>query len=104
MKSLEPVKRGDTFTFIAIINDRVTQEPLTGITDKLKAEIRTSVGSKISDLIITETETPGTYVFKCADTKTWPITTIYTDIQFTDEGIVTSSETIEIPVEKDVTQ
>ena len=104
MKTLSTIKQGDTFAFIAAITDNVTGDPLTGVADKLKAEVRTSAGVLMATLAVSETETPGNYLFKTNETGAWPAPNVLTDIQYKDGDSVISSETITIPVEKDVTK
>ena len=102
MITLDTFKRGDTFAFISKMTD-LAGLPVTGVAANLKAEVRTNAGVKLSDCVITETDTLGSYLFKVSDTTKWPVTTIFTDIQYTGNGVVTSSNTIAIPVEKDIT-
>lgn len=103
MQTLSPFKRGDTFSFIAAIAS-TSGTPLTGAASNLLCQIRNKVDKLYSDLTITETSTPGSYLFITNDTLDWTCgTDLYLDIQYTVGGIVTSSETIIIPVEKDVT-
>ena len=104
MKTLPNFKRGDTFAFIATIRDQIG-DPITGVSANLRSQVRDKMGFKYADLSVSETETPGSYLFQVQDTTSWPAdTSIYTDIEYTDgQGTITSSETIEIPVVKDVT-
>ena len=95
-------KRGDTFSFSAAF--AVDGVPVEGLANKLKCQVRTRKDVLISEMTITESATPGTYIFTVADTADWPIGELYYDIQMTDDaGIITSSETVTINVIKDVT-
>jgi hypothetical protein len=104
MKQLGEFKRGDTFAFFANIKDG-EENPITGAASKLRCQVRDSLDNLKAELTITEEiGTPGKYLFMALDTSNWPITTITMDIQFNDEGIITSSETISAVILKDVTR
>lgn len=96
METLNKIKRGDTFEYLAEWDGAQLSE--------LKSQVRSATGSLISDVLIEETGTTGTFRFSVADTSKWPISTLQTDIQRTVNGNVQSSETMLIPVERDVTQ
>jgi hypothetical protein len=103
MQTLSSFKRGDTFSFIAAIAS-TSGTPLTGAANNLLCQVRNKGDKLYSTLTITEITPPGSYLFLTNDTLDWPCgTDLYLDIQYTANGIVTSSETIIIPVEKDVT-
>ncbi len=103
MQTLSSFKRGDTFSFIAAIAS-TSGTPLTGAASDLLCQIRNKADKLYCDLTITETQTPGSYLFITSDTLDWPCgVDLYLDIQYTTGGTVSSSETIIIPVEKDVT-
>jgi len=104
MQTLATHKRGDTFAYYAAITS-AEGNPLTGIAANLKCQIRNSLDKLISDVKIEETVTPGEYKFSVASTADWSVANKYMDIQYTDaEGSIVSSETLVIPVEKDVTE
>lgn len=104
MAILPTTKTGDTFAFIATIKDEAGV-PIVGKAHLLKSQVRNYKDELIAELIISETETPGNYLFKALDTADWPLNEeLRTDIQYTDNEIVTSSETIMIPMAKDVTR
>jgi hypothetical protein len=104
MQTLPSIKRGDTFSFIASLKDSAG-EPLTGVASKLKSQVRNKADVLYSELIITETEILGNYLFKAPDTSAYPTgTELYLDIEYTNDGTITSSETIAVPVVKDVTR
>jgi len=98
------VKRGDTFNFTIIAKD-ANEEAISGAAARFKTQIRSGGGVLYSDLIITETDTPGQYIFRALSTESWPGgSVLYTDIQYTDiNGDILSSDTIAIDVRKDVT-
>ncbi len=104
MQTLDPHKRGDTWQYFAVITDS-EGNPMSGITDKLKCQIRSSIDDLIAEVEIEETDTPGEYKLSVESTDEWAVANKYMDIQYTDDnGEVVSSETILIPVEKDVTR
>ena len=99
------IKRGDTLAFI-VRRKNEDNTPRVGEASKLKSQIRTSKDVLLAELIITETETPGDYLFKvnAIETSLWLPGTYNCDIQFTDNEIVQSSDTFNIVVSKDVTR
>ena len=104
MQRIENFKRGDTFALTAALKDEA-QQPLTIDVANLKSQVRDGSGVMVAELIITTTETVGTYLLVAESTTAWPAnTTIYMDIQLNIDGQIRSSETIEISVIKDVTQ
>ena len=96
------VKRGDSFGFSNTVSD--TNGPITGIANRLKCQLRDSPrGKLIEEMAITESGTPGTYIFRAGDTTTWP-TIVYFDIQYTNaDGIIKSTETYCLSIGEDVT-
>lgn len=97
-------KRGDTFALTAAIKDE-SGNPLTIEPANLKSQIRDSYGKLFAELVVTNTETVGSYLLTASSTSNWPTdTTLYMDIQLNTSGQIRSSETIEISVIKDVTQ
>lgn len=104
MQTLRKFKRGDTFSLVAVITDD-TGSPVGGVAAELRAEIRNRQDELQGACVIAETGTTGTYSLTFADTSSWvPDTVLYLDIQRTTGGVVSSTETIAIPVEKDVTR
>jgi hypothetical protein len=98
-------KRGDTFRLTANITGD-SGEPITGMAAKMKSQVRNSFGELRANLVIEESSTtPGTYLFTAdKSTDDWNDPALFVDIQITDDGIVKSSETIQITIEKDVTR
>lgn len=102
MQTLPSFKRGDTFAFTASIKDS-SGTPIIGAISKLKCQIRNNLDVLMGETTITE-PTSGNYMFKIANTEFWPTgITLYLDIQYTDNDVITSSETISVQIEKDVT-
>lgn len=108
IKSLGKFKRGDTFAFYAKLKDKNTGEPVIVSADKIKSQVRNNNGILYANLIVLENEgQPGTYLFRANAeiTKDWPpSSTLYIDIEITNEELVYSSETFSVEVEKDVTR
>jgi hypothetical protein len=114
MQSLGTLKQGDTFTFYANLTNR-NGAPLTGAASKLRSQIRTFDDIKLSELAISEWVDPdagqeghvtitGRYLLRdTVGTQSWPVGTHFIDVQYTDSGTVSSSETFSLNVEGDIT-
>ncbi|MDD3039750.1 hypothetical protein [Bacteroides sp.] len=96
------IKRGDTFDFSCILTDDAGT-PLSGKALNIKCEIRDVEKTLLKSFTITESDTPGTYLFR-SGTADWQKRQAYMDIQYTEDGIIVSSETILIVLREDVTQ
>lgn len=96
MIQLPNVKRGDTFLYKIIWEGALLAE--------LKSQIRDSNDQLIADVVITQGVQVDEFVLSVADTNEWTLDVLYTDIQRTVSGNITSSETMEFRVEKDVTE
>lgn len=96
MIQLPNVKRGDTFLYKIIWEGALLAE--------LKSQIRDSNDQLIADVVITQGVQVDEFVLSVADTNDWTLDVLYTDIQRTVSGNITSSETMEFRVEKDVTE
>lgn len=103
MQTLKSFKRGDTFAFYANLLNSVG-EPYGGDAANLSCQVRDSQDALIATLTITATEVVGKYLFQASSTDLWPLGVLYTDIEINEDGIISSSETIAIPIEKDVTR
>lgn len=105
MQSLGTFKRGDTFAFAAAITDTSLGTPLTGKASGLRCEGRHYINDAlITELTVSESAVPGTYLFTEEDTSLWEDGwRIYFDIEYTGDGIVSSTETFYVDVEADIT-
>lgn len=104
LKSIGTIKLGDTFCFSAEITDKATGDPLTGAASKLRCQGRNYLnGDLIAELTVTETSTPGTYLFSAGTTETWNTVQVLLDIQYTDGDLISSTETFYVAVEGDIT-
>lgn len=99
------VKKGDTLAFIVKRMDK-DGNPLAGDAAKLRSQLRSSKDVLIAEMVITETETPGSYLFQVSATKTatMDVGNYVFDIQYKDGDLVKSSETFQVRIEKDVTR
>jgi hypothetical protein len=103
--TVAPFKVGDTFALYAEIKDEAGA-PSTIAVANLRAQVRNASGKLYAELAITATETVGKYLLRAesAVTALWPVGSLFFDIERTIGGVVTSSETVTIPVIKDVTR
>ena len=105
MISLPPLKRGDTF-YIGCVSKDSTGEPndLTNI--QIRSQVRSAATKKlIADLLIVkldQTEYPGQFSIT-SPTDTWPIGTCLLDFELKRESTVISSDTVELPIIRDIT-
>jgi len=100
------VKRGDTLSVIVARQDE-DGNPLTGDALKLRSQIRNSNDQLLASFTITETSTPGEYLFEVAPsvTLTFPLGRLDWDIEYNSgTGYIKSTETLTIRVDKDVTR
>ena len=105
MISLPPLKRGDTF-YIGCTSKDSTGESndLTNI--QVRSQVRSAATKKlIADLPIVkldQTEYPGQFSIT-SPTDTWPIGTCLLDFELKRESTVISSDTVELPIIRDIT-
>ena len=105
INSIGEIKRGDYFAFTADIADDVTGDPLIGAAELLRCQGRYPSGMLAAEMTISETSTPGTYLFEAPSTDAWiPNTTINFDIEY-DGGIdePSSTDTFSVSVLEDIT-
>jgi len=98
------LKRGDTFFFymdLALANG----DPLIVTIDKLKCQIREINDTLVDTMDVQTTQTSGRYLFTASSEKTlsYPIKDLQLDVKIND-GIVTSTPTVLVEVDKDVTK
>lgn len=96
-------KRGDTFSFYANLTTDGTT-PLVTSVDNIRCEIRTSSGKLIEEMVVATTATQGEYLFTASDTNNWELGKFYMDIEINLNGVISSSDTIIIEVDKDYTR
>jgi hypothetical protein len=105
MISLPPLKRGDTFYIGCVSKDSTSElNDLTNI--QVRSQVRSAATKKlIADLPIVkldQTEYPGQFSIT-SPTDTWPIGTCLLDFELKRESTVISSDTVELPIIKDIT-
>jgi hypothetical protein len=103
MNTLSEFKRGDTFVLVCTYKVDGVPAPISGKT--ILSQIRNSAGNLIANLDFeADEENPARFrLIPDTDTKTWPLDVLLCDIEITDD-IVRSTQTIEIPVVKDITR
>jgi len=95
------IKRGETLSFYIYFKDSLGQ----GVAKtNIFCQLRTKAGKLVDDLTITPTATTGKYLATAGDTSLFPVTTLDSDIQVRDGGIVVSSTTFEITILSEVTR
>lgn len=99
MQVTAPFKRGDSFLITA---DFTGNEGVTVTKDQLRSQVRTRYDKLIAELEIAD-KTTNVFDLTCDDTSKWPIGNLYMDLQYTNDSEIVSTETILIPIEKDVT-
>lgn len=95
------IKRGDTLAFYVNFKD-ASGEPIAY--ENIKCQIRRLDGTLLSELVITETETTGRYLFYAGATDDFGLGSYESDIQVVVDDKVISSETFIIDVDKDITR
>jgi hypothetical protein len=103
--SLPKFKRGDTFALTCIYKQEGIAHDLTNIT--IKCQIREAT-ILVTDLDVTkanQTTNAGVFVLtpSVGDTTTWPSGNLLCDIQFTEGGVVRSTETFFVSLIEQVT-
>jgi hypothetical protein len=97
-------KRGDTFAPSAqYLNADGTPASLVGYA--IKSQLRDSGGNLVQEFAFNITNAAlGEYAFLPVDTSAWPVSTMQMDIQYTQNGMVISTETIELSIVRKVTR
>lgn len=95
------IKRGDTFGFSLTLSSAGVV--LVGKATNFKCQIRDCNKALICDVVISESDTPGTYLFRAENTSNWAKSKFYMDIQYTEDGITVSTETVMITLVNEVT-
>ena len=97
-------KRGDTFSLTCTYKVDGVPTSVSAIT--IKSQIRNQRDQLIQELDVEKLVSTGkfTLIASAEDTAEWPITVLRCDIQFSDGGIVRSTQTFDISVLEDITQ
>lgn len=106
MKTLPPLKRGDTFQLGCLAKDSDGQpEDLSGVT--LRAQARSAMsGQLVAELVIGKADQsthPGEFAISAISTDAWPIGMLLIDIEQRVGQAVASTETLKLTIIEDVT-
>lgn len=108
MKSLPPIKRGDTFG--ATCTYKENKVPTSVAELSISCQLRDPETKElVSSMVITKADQEEFVgVFHLApenpDTSDWPVKTLIADIEISDGGVIRSTQTFRIPIYEDVTQ
>ena len=104
MNTLSEFKRGDTFRLVCTY--KVDGQPAAILGKTIASQIRRSNGTLVANMAVEPDEINPARFFLTPDTDTadWPLDVLQCDIEITEDGFVRSSETIYIPVVKDITR
>ena len=97
-------KRGDTFTLTCTYKVDGIATSVSALT--IESQIRNQRDTLIQDLTVTKLVGTGqfTLVASTADTTEWPVSVLRCDIQFSEGGVVRSTQTFDISVVEEVTK
>lgn len=97
-------KRGDTFSLACTYKVDGTPASVSSLT--IESQIRNSRNLLIQDLNVTKHLDTGKFTLTSPseETSTWPISVLQCDIQFSENGIVRSTQTFDISVVEEVTK
>lgn len=103
--SLPLFKRGDTFNLTCTYKQGGVPHSLNGI--DIKSQIR-EASILVTELTVTkanQTTNPGVFVLTptVTDTATWPLGNLLCDIQFSENGLIRSTETFYVAIIEQVT-
>jgi hypothetical protein len=102
---LPPVKRGDSFELSCVYKEEGVATSVAAMT--IKSQVRDATGSLVADLTATKPDqgvSPGQFTLSVAAPIEWPVGIMSVDIEFSDAGVVRSTQTFKIPVEDDITK
>ncbi len=108
MKTLPPLKRGDTFQLGGIARDSDGEpEDLAAVTLRAQARLA-ATGQLLAELEVSKSDQvthPGEFSISAsaAITETWPVTLLLIDIEQRVGSEVASSETLRLTIIEDVT-
>ena len=103
MLSLGKIKRGDTFSFFANLTD-AENAPLVTAVGNIHCQVRGVDDVKLCDMVVAVTETAGKYLFRVDDTRKFPAGSVQLDIRIVLGGVIKTTDTMELVVEKEVTK
>ena len=104
MKSITNFKRGDTFSLACVY--KVDGVATSVAAFDIDSQLRDSKDNLIKDLTVTKL--PGTGQFtltaSATDTTNWPVSVLKCDLQFSESGVVRSTETFNVVVVNEITK
>lgn len=97
-------KRGDTFAPACAVKTGSTAQDITGWT--IASQVRTQADQVVTALTVgARNDGAGTFALTAADgTTSWPVGPLLWDIQYTNAGVIVSTETITINCIRDITR
>ena len=104
MNTLSDFKRGDTFILVCVYKVDGVPTSIDNLT--IASQIRQANNTLVATLAVEPdiVETGKFLLTPDTETDTWPLDVLQCDIEITDDGFVRSSETVYIPVVKDITR
>jgi hypothetical protein len=104
MKSITGFKRGDTFSLACIYKVDGTATSVSAF--DIDSQIRDSQGNLIQTLTATKMPETGSFTLTAdaEDTTLWPVSVLKCDLQFSESGIVRSTETFNVVVVNEITK
>ena len=104
MNTLSDFKRGDTFILVCVY--KVDDEPasIDGLT--ISSQIRQANGSLVANMAVEpDIEEVGKFLLTPdTETDTWPLDTLFCDLQIHEGSFIRSTQTFKINVIKDITK
>ena len=103
--SLPEFKRGDTFAMTCTYKQDGTPYDITSIDIKCQIKQGTTLVTEMNVTKADQTARPGVFVLtpQSAETVLWPLGSLLCDIQFTEGGVVRSTETFYVTIIEQVT-
>lgn len=97
-------KRGDTFTLTCTYKVDGVATSVSALT--IESQIRNQRDTLIQNLVVTKLVGTGqfTLIASAEDTTEWPVSVLRCDIQFSEGGVVRSTQTFDISVVEEVTK
>lgn len=97
-------KRGDTFTLTCTYKVDGVATSVSALT--IESQIRNQRNALIQELTVTKLAGTGqfTLVASAIDTTDWPVSVLRCDIQFSEGGVVRSTQTFDIYVAEEITK
>lgn len=97
-------KRGDTFTLTCTYKVNGSASSVSNI--DIASQLRDKRGNLIQDFAVTKLVSTGSFTLVATATETnyWPISILQCDVQFSEGGIIRSTQTFDVAVVEDITK